>query len=97
MQVCGDEVANGKPSPDTFIEAAKKLGLSEQDFKHCLVIEDALSGVQVRTTGQPYCMCHAALTHSTLMIQPALGHKKDALQTLEPLIFLACFRRFKPA
>lgn len=38
----GDEVRMGKPSPEIFIEAAKKLNI---DPSNCLVIEDSLPGV----------------------------------------------------
>jgi beta-phosphoglucomutase family hydrolase len=41
--VCGDDVTNGKPSPDVFLLAAHKLGLSAAD---CLVIEDAHAGIE---------------------------------------------------
>ncbi|MHC4264738.1 MAG: HAD family hydrolase [Planctomycetota bacterium] len=41
--VTGEEVKNGKPAPDTFIEAAKKLGLS---VNRCVVVEDAVAGVE---------------------------------------------------
>lgn len=44
--VCGDEVAHGKPEPEIFIKAAKQLGVAPEE---CLVIEDAPSGIQVRT------------------------------------------------
>ncbi|KAL6614489.1 hypothetical protein ACP70R_036759 [Stipagrostis hirtigluma subsp. patula] len=39
----GDQVPNGKPSPDIFLEAAKRLGANPSS---CLVIEDSLVGVQ---------------------------------------------------
>ncbi|KAK1375252.1 Riboflavin kinase [Heracleum sosnowskyi] len=38
----GDEVTAGKPSPEIFLEAAKKLNI---DPSKCLVIEDSLTGV----------------------------------------------------
>ena len=41
--VCGDDVANGKPAPDVFLLAAKRLGLDPAD---CLVIEDAHVGIE---------------------------------------------------
>jgi len=41
--VCGDDVANGKPAPDVFLLAAKRLGLVPAD---CLVIEDAHVGIE---------------------------------------------------
>jgi [ribosomal protein S5]-alanine N-acetyltransferase len=38
----GDEVASGKPSPDLYLLAAKRLGV---DPTACLVLEDAESGI----------------------------------------------------
>lgn len=38
----------GKPSPDMFLEAAKELGV---DPEKCVVIEDAISGVQAGRNG----------------------------------------------
>jgi HAD superfamily hydrolase (TIGR01509 family) len=38
----GDEVGNGKPSPDLFLLAAQRLGVAAP---HCLVLEDAEPGV----------------------------------------------------
>ncbi|MGI8922668.1 MAG: HAD family hydrolase [Fimbriimonadales bacterium] len=40
--VCGCEVANGKPHPDAFLTAARRLGL---DARECVAIEDSRSGV----------------------------------------------------
>ncbi|XP_044977095.1 bifunctional riboflavin kinase/FMN phosphatase-like isoform X2 [Hordeum vulgare subsp. vulgare] len=39
----GDQVPHGKPCPDIFLEAAKRLGVNPSS---CLVIEDSLVGVQ---------------------------------------------------
>ena len=43
--ICGDdpEVLNGKPAPDIYLIAARRLGVEPH---HCLAIEDSLSGVQ---------------------------------------------------
>jgi beta-phosphoglucomutase len=41
--VCGRELAHGKPHPDIFLLAAQELGVSPS---HCIVVEDAASGVQ---------------------------------------------------
>ena len=40
--VCGDDVQNGKPSPDIFLTAA---GILKLDPEYCMVIEDSKSGI----------------------------------------------------
>jgi sugar-phosphatase len=40
--VTADDVARGKPSPDPYLEAARRLGAAPED---CLVIEDAPAGI----------------------------------------------------
>lgn len=51
-QVDGRELArlglNGKPEPDMFLEAARRLGVSP---KRAVVVEDAISGVQAGSRG----------------------------------------------
>ena len=41
--VTGDEVEHGKPSPDIFLEAARRLGVPPED---CVVVEDGQNGVK---------------------------------------------------
>lgn len=40
--VTGDQVANGKPAPDIYLESARRLSVSPQ---HCVAIEDSDAGV----------------------------------------------------
>lgn len=40
--VCGDEVRNGKPAPDIFLKAARRLGVEPNV---CVVLEDSPFGV----------------------------------------------------
>ncbi len=40
--VTGEEVINGKPHPDIFLKAAKRLNIAPKD---CVVFEDAVSGI----------------------------------------------------
>ncbi len=44
--VCGDEITNGKPAPDIFLEAARRLGIAPA---RCLAIEDSANGVRAAT------------------------------------------------
>jgi HAD superfamily hydrolase (TIGR01509 family) len=41
--VCGDEVERGKPEPDIFLLAAKKLGCRPEE---CIVLEDSENGIK---------------------------------------------------
>jgi HAD superfamily hydrolase (TIGR01509 family) len=41
--VSSDEVAHGKPAPDVYLEAARRLGLEPA---MCLVVEDSFNGVR---------------------------------------------------
>jgi mannitol-1-/sugar-/sorbitol-6-phosphatase len=42
VMVCGDEVTHGKPHPEGYLKAARRLGRDGQD---CVVIEDAPAGI----------------------------------------------------
>jgi HAD superfamily hydrolase (TIGR01509 family) len=41
--VCADDVENAKPAPDTFLEAARRIGVEPT---HCLAFEDAGPGIE---------------------------------------------------
>jgi beta-phosphoglucomutase-like phosphatase (HAD superfamily) len=41
--VTGDQVARGKPAPDIYLEAARRLGVGSAD---CLALEDSDNGVR---------------------------------------------------
>lgn len=43
VTVAGDEVSQGKPHPEPYLEAARKLGVAIED---CIVIEDSPTGVE---------------------------------------------------
>lgn len=46
--VAAERNLDGKPAPDTFLEAARELG---ENPAHCVVFEDATSGVQAGRAG----------------------------------------------
>ena len=41
--VCGDDVPNGKPAPDTYARAVQALGCAKD---HCVALEDGVNGVE---------------------------------------------------
>lgn len=64
---CGDDVENGKPAPDIFLLAAKKLGIPAEQ---CVVIEDAHSGIEAaRRAGMP--VLAVATTHPAASLTSA--------------------------
>lgn len=50
------DVKEGKPSPDTFVVAAKRFNPPPKTFKHVLVIEDALNGVKAAIEAEMQCL-----------------------------------------
>ncbi|HBN08999.1 MAG TPA: hydrolase [Cyanobacteria bacterium UBA8530] len=53
VTVSGDDVEHGKPDPEIFLLAAKKLGVKPSD---CLVFEDAIHGVTAAKAAGMYCV-----------------------------------------
>ncbi|MDK2946648.1 HAD family hydrolase [Geotoga petraea] len=51
--VSGEEVEKGKPNPDIFIYAAKKLKVN---IKNCLVIEDSTNGIKAAKKAGAKCI-----------------------------------------
>jgi beta-phosphoglucomutase-like phosphatase (HAD superfamily) len=41
--VTADDVAHGKPAPDVYLEAARRLGVEPS---RCLVVEDSANGIR---------------------------------------------------
>lgn len=54
--VTGSEVTRPKPAPDLFLEAARRLGQEPAD---CLVLEDALSGIEAAHAAGMRCLAVA--------------------------------------
>lgn len=51
--VTGDQVANGKPHPETYLTVANTLDLEPSE---CLVLEDATSGVKAAKSAGVWCI-----------------------------------------
>jgi beta-phosphoglucomutase family hydrolase len=83
--VCGDDVENGKPAPDIFLLAAKKLGVAPGD---CVVIEDAHAGIEAALrAGMP--VLAVATTHTiadlgaaTAAVESLAAANPDLLRSL---------------
>ncbi len=78
--VSSDEVAHGKPAPDVYLEAARRLG---EDPAACLVIEDSVNGVRAgRAAGMRVVLVPSVL------VPPAAGAREAASLVLESLDLL---------
>jgi beta-phosphoglucomutase-like phosphatase (HAD superfamily) len=64
-EVCGLDVAHGKPAPDIFLLAAQRVGVPPE---RCVVVEDAMPGIQAaHAAGMPcVAICSAGHTHAEL-------------------------------
>ncbi len=62
IRVCGDDVPNGKPAPDIYLEAARRLGVDPAD---CLTLEDSPNGARAAVAAGMICYAIPDPTHST--------------------------------
>jgi len=64
-EVCGRDVEHGKPAPDIFLKAAERMGLPPG---RCLVVEDAVPGIQAAHAAGMRCVaiCSEGHTHEEL-------------------------------
>ncbi len=65
--VSGREVTDGKPSPQGFLLAAKKLGVEPEN---CIVIEDAVAGVAAAKRAGMHCLA-ITNTHPKMSLMEA--------------------------
>ena len=65
--ISGKDVAEGKPSPQGFLLAARRLGAEPED---CIVIEDAVAGVTAAKRAGMHCLAVAS-THSKTSLAAA--------------------------
>jgi HAD superfamily hydrolase (TIGR01509 family) len=56
-RVSAVDVARGKPEPDVFLEAARRLGV---DAKDCVVFEDSLLGTRAAKAAGAFCLAFPA-------------------------------------
>jgi sugar-phosphatase len=59
--ITAEDIANGKPAPDCYIEAARRLG---KNVTHCAVFEDAPAGIEAgRAAGAAVVVITATHAH----------------------------------
>ena len=75
--ICGRDVTEGKPSPQGFLLAARKLGVEPQN---CIVIEDAVAGVTAAKRAGMRCLA-VTNTHS----RQSLAEADLIVDTLEAI------------
>ena len=74
----GHEMPRSKPHPDVYLAAARHLGV---DPKHCLVIEDTVTGVQAGVAAGATVWGYAVLGQGNDLLaagaQHLIGHMRD--------------------
>ncbi len=61
--VSGDDVAHGKPAPDIYLEAARRLGVTPPA---CLALEDSPTGAKAAVAANMTCYAVPDLSHTTV-------------------------------
>ena len=64
--VTGEAVLNKKPAPDIFLIAAEKLGITPAE---CVVVEDAVNGLQAANAGGMRCVAVATTFPSEQLVE----------------------------
>ena len=80
--ITGEHVANKKPAPDIFLAAAAKLGVPPAA---CVVIEDAVNGVQAAKAAGMRCIAVAQTFPAAKLAQADLVRERLAQVTLAAL------------
>jgi membrane protease YdiL (CAAX protease family)/predicted HAD superfamily phosphohydrolase YqeG len=80
--VCAEDVIHKKPAPDIFLAAARKLGLAPSQ---CVVVEDAVNGIQAAKAAQMRCVAVAQSFPSEQLTEADLIRARIADITLADL------------
>lgn len=81
--VTGSDVARKKPFPDIYLEGARRIGM---DPKDCLVVEDALSGIQAaHAAGMDAVAVPTSFTKEVLMEKAHPEYLIDEIRNLTDL------------
>jgi beta-phosphoglucomutase len=87
--VSGEEVPHKKPSPDIYLETARRIGATPSE---CIVIEDAVNGVQAAKSAGMICV---AVTNSFSRETLAEAGADYIVSGLSEILSLGLFREIK--
>jgi len=80
VRVSGDEVARGKPAPDVYLEAARRIGANPAET---LALEDSVNGARAAVAAGMVCYAVPDLTHAThAMFDLVTPHVFDSLDAV---------------
>ena len=60
--VCGDDVTHGKPAPDIYLEAARRIGIAPEA---CLALEDSPNGSRAAVAAGMVTIAVPDLSHTS--------------------------------
>lgn len=79
--VCGNDVKNGKPHPEVFLTAAKKLSLNPKD---CVAFEDSINGIKSAYAAEMITVMVPDYLQPTEEIKPMISSLcSDLSQTID--------------
>ncbi len=79
---CGEDAERKKPFPDIFLATAEKLGADPAD---CLVIEDALTGIQAAKAAGMRCVAITTFFSRDQLIEGGADRVIDSLKELSEI------------
>ncbi len=82
--VCGDQVQNGKPAPDIFLAAAKKLNMPPAN---CAVLEDSMPGIRGAHAAGMYPIMVPDQVMPTPEIREIAYYIAESLHDVQTLLF----------
>lgn len=85
--ICGDDGYATKPSPEPYLAAGKLLGISAQNMKYCIAIEDSFAGLKSAAASGATTLAQTAYSNLDVSNGPQFadihGYEDVTPQTLE--------------
>lgn len=81
--VCGVEAGRGKPAPDIYLEAARRLGLKPEE---CIGVEDSIAGLQSLSAAGCVRVMIPDLLPCDELFHGLVDHRLDRLDQLPGLV-----------